>query len=491
MSTPKKSNSGGKKFQQRQTGEKRPRNTGSAEGSVKNSFKREDSGSRNFGGNDRGPRPEGGGFNRGPRPEGGGFNRGPRPEGGGFNRGPRPEGGGFNRGPRPEGGGFNRGPRPEGGGFNRGPRPEGGGYDRGPRPEGGGFNRGPRPEGGGFNRGPRPEGGGYNRGPRPEGGGYNRDNRGGFKSKFSNNKPENAEDKPAKPLSKKKQFDFEITTGFKGSKKDFKQAGDKLALGKELASKEIRLNRFIANSGMCSRREADSMIEQGLVKINGEVVTELGCKVMPRDEVKVDDKRIVPEQPVYIVLNKPKGYITTTSDPEGRDTVIDLIDLPGKERIYPVGRLDRNTTGVLLLTNDGEFAQKLTHPSFEIKKVYRVTLDKKPTKDHMLAWVEGVDLEDGFMSFEQVGWVEEDEETILGVEIHSGRNRIVRRMFEHFGYEVVGLDRVLFGEFDKIKLGRSKWRFLTDREIAYVERLKRKEPKKPVDLSKVAPETWE
>ena len=258
-----------------------------------------------------------------------------------------------------------------------------------------------------------------------------------------------------------------------------------------MLSQEIRLNRYIANSGMCSRREADSLIAQGLVKINGEVVTELGTKVRPKDEVKVDGRKIVPEQPVYIVLNKPKGYITTTSDPEGRDTVLDLIDLPGKERIYPVGRLDRNTTGVLLLTNDGEFAQKLTHPSFEIKKVYKVTLDKKPSKEHMLAWVEGVELEDGYMSFEQVGWVEEDEDTVLGVEIHSGRNRIVRRMFEHFGYEVMALDRVLFGEFDKLKLGRSKWRFLTEKEIAYVERLKRKAPKKPTEYAKTDFDDWE
>ena len=446
MSTPNNSNSGGKKFQQRQTGEKRPRKTSGNENSERGGFKREQ--------NSRG-----------------------------FNS--------DNRGPRPEGGGYNRGPRPEGGGYNRGPRPEGGGYNRGPRREGGGYNRGPRREGGGYNRGPRPEGGGYNRGPRPEGGGFDRSNRGGSRSRFNQKEQDFNEPKPVKKLSKKKQFDFEITTGFKGSKKEFKQAGDKLNLGKELLSQEIRLNRYIANSGMCSRREADSLIAQGLVKINGEVVTELGSKVRPRDEVKVDGRKIVPEQPVYIILNKPKGYITTTSDPEGRDTVLDLIDLPGKERIYPVGRLDRNTTGVLLLTNDGEFAQKLTHPSFEIKKVYKVTLDKKPSKDHMLAWVEGVELEDGYMSFEQVGWVEEDEETVLGVEIHSGRNRIVRRMFEHFGYEVMALDRVLFGEFDKLKLGRSKWRFLTEKEIAYVERLKRKAPKKQSDYSKVDPETWE
>jgi 23S rRNA pseudouridine2605 synthase len=156
-----------------------------------------------------------------------------------------------------------------------------------------------------------------------------------------------------------------------------------------------------------------------------------------------------------------------------------LIDLPGKERIYPVGRLDRNTTGVLLLTNDGEFSQKLTHPSFQIKKIYRAKLDRKPSKEHMLAWVEGVELEDGIMTFEQVGFVDENDQTILGLEVHSGRNRVVRRMFEHFKYEVEALDRVLMGEFDKIKLGRGKWRLLNEKETGYIERLKRTKPKPP------------
>ena len=244
-------------------------------------------------------------------------------------------------------------------------------------------------------------------------------------------------------------------------------------------SNEIRLNRYIANSGICSRREADELILQGLVRVNGEIVKELGTKVKPHDNVKVEDRKVIPEKPVYIIMNKPKGYITTTDDPEGRKTVMDLIDLPGKERIYPIGRLDRNTTGVLLLTNDGEMTQKLMHPSFEIKKVYRATLDRKPSKEHMLQLVEGVELEDGMMAFEQCGFVEEGKETVLGVEIKSGRNRIVRRMFEHFGYEVTALDRVLLGEFDKVKLGRGKWRFLTEKEMNYVDRLKRTKAKAP------------
>lgn len=260
---------------------------------------------------------------------------------------------------------------------------------------------------------------------------------------------------------------------FKGSRRQRDHVSGDLEKANLLTGEVVRLNRYIANSGLCSRREADVMIEQGLVLVNGNAITELGYKVNPGDEVKVDGRRITPEKPVYIVLNKPKGYITSTMDPEGRATVMDLLDLNGKERIYPIGRLDRNTTGVLLLTNDGEFAQKLMHPSFEIKKVYKVKLDRKPNKEHMLAWVNGVELEDGFMSFQQCGFIEKEDDTILGVEIHSGRNRIVRRMFEHFQYEVVSLDRVLLGEFDHIKLGRGKWRFLNDKEIRYVERLKR------------------
>ena len=265
---------------------------------------------------------------------------------------------------------------------------------------------------------------------------------------------------------------------FKGSRREFGRVSENLEKGTEhLNSGEIRLNRYIANSGVCSRREADNLIVQGLVYVNELVINELGTKIKSTDSVRVENRKITPEKPVYILMNKPKGYITTTTDPEGRKTVIDLIDLPGKERIYPVGRLDRNTTGVLLLTNDGELSQKLMHPSFEIKKVYKVTLDKKPSKEHMLAWVEGVKLEDGMMAFEQCGFVEEGKENVFGVEIKSGRNRIVRRMFEHFQYEVSALDRVLVGEFDKTKLARGKWRFLSEQEFAYIERLKRSKPK--------------
>ena len=287
-----------------------------------------------------------------------------------------------------------------------------------------------------------------------------------------------SDDEKPKTFGIPKADKADTPVAFKGSKREFNRVVNNLEKSANHAkSEEIRLNRYIANSGICSRREADDLITQGLVKVNGDVVKELGTKIRPSDNVKVEDRKVIPEKPVYIIMNKPKGYITTTDDPEGRKTVMELIDLPGKERIYPIGRLDRNTTGVLLLTNDGEMSQKLMHPSFEIKKVYRATLDKKPSKDHMLQLVEGIELEDGMMAFEQCGFVEEGKENVLGIEIKSGRNRIVRRMFEHFGYEVTALDRVLLGEFDKVKLGRGKWRFLTEKEMNYVDRLKRTKPK--------------
>ncbi|MGB0269675.1 MAG: pseudouridine synthase [Bacteroidia bacterium] len=310
--------------------------------------------------------------------------------------------------------------------------------------------------------------------------------------KFNKRDPWNEENEVSAPKRVKRERVENPETrskfGYKGSNRELEKAGKDLQKGSDLLKTEIRLNRYISNSGLCSRREADTFILQGLVTVNGDKITDLGTKVSKKDVVKVDGKRIMPEKPVYILLNKPKGYITTTNDPEGRKTVMDLIDLPGKERIYPVGRLDRNTTGVLLLTNDGEVSQKLTHPSFEIKKIYRAKLNKKPSKEAMLAWVDGVELEDGYMAFEQIGFVDENDPTVLGLEIHSGRNRIVRRMFEHFKYDVEALDRVLLGEFDKIKLGRGKWRFLTDKEIRYIDRLKRTKPK-PIDADSIKPKS--
>lgn len=261
---------------------------------------------------------------------------------------------------------------------------------------------------------------------------------------------------------------------YKGSKKARSKAGEKLSKGEELEKTTIRLNKYIANSGLCSRRQADDMIAKGRVKVDGEPVTEMGFMVAPGSKVKVNGSKIEPKQFIYAVMNKPKGYITTKKDPQDRKTVMDLIKMEGSHLLYPVGRLDRNTTGLLLLTNDGDFSQAMTHPSFEVKKIYRVKLDRKPEKQDLLAWVEGVQLEDGLMAFEQVGFVDSDDPTVLGLEIHSGRNRIVRRMFEHLNYEVKGLDRVMMGEFDHVKLGRGKWRLLNDKEIRYVEKVKRK-----------------
>ncbi len=282
--------------------------------------------------------------------------------------------------------------------------------------------------------------------------------------------------KPEK-RSFKKMDDQPSPSNYKGRGKQFRETSGMLEKGADLAHEEVRLNRFIAMSGSFSRRDADAFIQEGRVSINGEVVQELGTKVQPGDVVKLDGQRIVAQKPVYILLNKPKGYVTTTDDPEGRQTVMDLIQLPAADNLFPVGRLDRNTTGVLLVTNDGDLAQKIMHPSFNIKKIYRVKLDRKPSREHMMDWIAGVQLEDGMMSFEQVGFVEKEEPTVLGVEIHSGKNRIVRRMFEHFGYEVKSLDRVLLGEFDKLSLGRGRWRFLNEKELRYVMKIKGRKPK--------------
>ncbi len=275
----------------------------------------------------------------------------------------------------------------------------------------------------------------------------------------------------------KKMDEQTSPSNYKGRGKQFRETSGMLEKGADLALEEVRLNRFIAMSGAFSRRDADAFIQEGRVSINGEVVQELGTKVQPGDVVKLDGQRIVAQKPVYILLNKPKGYVTTTDDPEGRQTVMDLIQLPAADNLFPVGRLDRNTTGVLLVTNDGDLAQKIMHPSFNIKKIYRVKLDRKPSREHMMDWIAGVQLEDGMMSFEQVGFVEKEEPTVLGVEIHSGKNRIVRRMFEHFGYEVKSLDRVLLGEFDKLSLGRGRWRFLNEKELRYVMKIKGRKPK--------------
>ncbi|GAA4308811.1 pseudouridine synthase [Nibribacter koreensis] len=226
----------------------------------------------------------------------------------------------------------------------------------------------------------------------------------------------------------------------------------------------IRLNRYIANAGICSRREADELIAAGEIKVNGEVVTEMGYKVDPADTVQYGRKTLSREKTVYVLLNKPKDFITTTEDPEGRKTVMDLIKNASKERMFPVGRLDRNTTGLLLFTNDGELAQKLTHPSHKITKIYQVELDKPITKDDLAKVSEGVELEDGKATVDDVALLG-DSGKFLGIEIHIGRNRIVRRIFEHLGYEVVSLDRVQYASLTKKDLPRGDWRFLSEKEV--------------------------
>ncbi|WP_025762632.1 pseudouridine synthase [Dyadobacter tibetensis] len=229
-------------------------------------------------------------------------------------------------------------------------------------------------------------------------------------------------------------------------------------------SDTLRLNRFIANAGICSRREADELIASGQISVNGKTITEMGFQVKRTDQVKFGKKALNPEKMVYILINKPKDYITTTDDPEERKTVLDLIQGACDERVYPVGRLDRNTTGLLLLTNDGELAEKLTHPSSGIKKIYQAELDKPITTEDFELLKHGLELEDGFIRPDEVGLVTPDA-MVVGLEIHSGRNRIVRRMFEHLGYEVQKLDRTVFAGLNKKELPRGKWRFLLEREV--------------------------
>ena len=230
------------------------------------------------------------------------------------------------------------------------------------------------------------------------------------------------------------------------------------------ATGEIRLNRFIAQSGVCSRREADEFILAGVVTVNGQVVTELGTKILPTDEVRFNDEKLQGEKHVYIVLNKPKGYVTSLDDPHADKTVMDLVKNACTERVYPVGRLDKNSLGLLLITNDGDVTRQLTHPSYRKKKIYQVTLDKPLTRADMDALTEGITLEDGDIFADEVAYASEDKKTI-GVEIHSGRNRIVRRMFEHLGYTVQKLDRVYYAGLTKKNLKRGDWRFLTKDEV--------------------------
>ncbi len=243
------------------------------------------------------------------------------------------------------------------------------------------------------------------------------------------------------------------------------------------------LNKYLAHCGVCSRRDAVAIIKEEKVKINGQIITEPGYKVADRDEVKVNGKKIhIQKELVYILVNKPKDYITTSEDPQGRKTIMDLLKGVTDQRIYPVGRLDRNTTGVLLLTNDGELTQKLSHPSYQVKKVYEVTLDKPLEKKDFEKMLNGLTLEDGFIAPDALGYADPKNKKIIGIEIHSGRNRIVRRMFEHLGYDVKNLDRVLFANLTKKNVDRGKWRYLNEKEVRLLKFLNKSFVKKKDEL---------
>ena len=236
-------------------------------------------------------------------------------------------------------------------------------------------------------------------------------------------------------------------------------------ISKQVEKDTIRLNKYIANSGICSRREADELITQGLVEVNGKVVTEMGYQVQKTDRVVFDGQSITPEKPVYVLLNKPKGYISTTKDEKARKTVMDLVANASPYRLFPVGRLDRQTTGLILLTNDGHLTKKLTHPSFGVKKIYHVTLDRKLSVEDLRTIADGVRLEEGVAEVDSISYIEGKPKNEVGIEIHIGWNRVVRRSFKKRGYEVEALDRVIFAGLTKKNIKRGHWRILTEMEV--------------------------
>ena len=267
-----------------------------------------------------------------------------------------------------------------------------------------------------------------------------------------------------------KSFEKRHDKDFGKSVKDFSQQHQEEKESSE-GSDKIRLNKYISNSGVCSRREADELITMGLVSVNGTVITELGYKVNRKDVVKYDGKTLRAEKPVYILMNKPKGFLTTTKDPQERNTVMQIIAGAVKERVYPVGRLDRNTTGLLLLTNDGDLTDKLSHPSYNVKKIYKAELDKPLTKTDFQKILEGVQLEEGRAMVDDLAIVSDDGKTV-GIELHIGWNRVIRRIFERLEYQVVKLDRSVYAGLDKKDLGRGHWRYLTSEEIVRLKHYK-------------------
>jgi 23S rRNA pseudouridine2605 synthase len=269
-------------------------------------------------------------------------------------------------------------------------------------------------------------------------------------------------------MKKQMKFDKKPARSFSG-KPGIRRPRKKVPRNAVPASEDTRLNKFIASSGICSRREADEFIRAGLVTINGKLVTELGSKVKPGDEVRYNGEPIKTEKLVYILLNKPKDYITTLRDPHASRTVLDLITNACKERVYPVGRLDRNTTGVLLLTNDGDLTKVLTHPSYNKAKIYHASLDKSLAHSDLKKIEEGITLDDGFIKADAISYADMQDKKEIGIEIHSGRNKIVRRIFEQLGYKVKKLDRVYFAGLTKKGLTRGKWRFLNEKEISMLK----------------------
>lgn len=410
-------------------------------------------------------RPEGNyqNYQRPQRPQNGGYRRYNDGENGGYQRPQRPQGG-YNRYnnyerpqqsaqsgeemsaqnyEQPQQNGYERQQggygRQQQGGYNRNgySRQQGGGYGR----QQGGYGRqqggyGRPQQGGGYGR----QQGGYGR--PQQGGGYGRQQGGGYgrpqNNRFNNRRGQGGYN-PHRPV--------EYTEAIVDP------------------NEELRLNKFLANAGVCSRREADEYITNGSVKVNGEVVTELGTKVTRKDAILFNDQPVSLERKVYVLLNKPKDTVTTSDDPQGRQTVLDLVHNASQERIYPVGRLDRNTTGVLLLTNDGDLASKLTHPKYVKKKIYHVWLDRDVAETDLARIAAGIELDDGPIHADAIAYANEEDKNQVGIEIHSGKNRIVRRIFEHLGYRVVKLDRVYFAGLTKKNLPRGRWRHLTQQEV--------------------------
>ncbi len=420
-----------------------------------------------------------GGYNRNQSQEEGGF----RPEGFGASlqssapQRPQGEYGQPRGGYRPR---FNPNNNGEGGYRPRTNSYQQGGYQPrqqgGYQPRGGSYQQGSyRPR---FNQQAEGEEGGYQ--PRQQGGyqprqqgGYQPRQQGGYQSRGGYGQPRGGYQQRGGYGQPRQQGGYNKQRGgYRQHTADY-DPNAKYSFKKRIEYKEenydpnepIRLNKFLANAGVCSRREADEFIQAGVVTVNGQVVTELGTKVLRTDEVKFHDAPVTPEKKVYVLLNKPKDYVTTSDDPQQRKTVMELVKGACPERIYPVGRLDRNTTGVLLLTNDGDLASKLTHPKFLKKKIYHVYLDKNVTAHDMQQIAEGITLEDGDIKADDIQYADAVDKKQVGIEIHSGKNRIVRRIFESLGYKVTKLDRVQFAGLTKKNLRRGDWRYLTEEEV--------------------------